>query len=279
MTDTFARSCQHWSEDRRAGMDAFYALATVDYRHLAQSRDWAAWLQERAAPIGDRRLQLLDVACGSGKFPSALIAHAGIGTLGMPAIDYALLDPSAFSVAEARQALQPPFIPGTEYICTLQDLECARGAYDVVWATHALYALPRVDLEAGLERFLHAMGPDGTGFIAHASEQAHYLKFYRAYLEGFDRPDSAPYVCAEDITDTLSRMGASFTARDITYENGAPDDQRAAVEGYLQRCLFDDTLTLDDMLSNTVTGPYLSACHGSNAWRFAQRVTMISIQA
>ena len=45
MSDTFERSCEHWSEAGRAEMEAFYALATVDYRHLAEALDWKAWLQ------------------------------------------------------------------------------------------------------------------------------------------------------------------------------------------------------------------------------------------
>jgi hypothetical protein len=53
-------------------MQAFYALATEDYRRLALARDWTADLGDHAA---DRRVRLLDVACGSGRFPAALLAH------------------------------------------------------------------------------------------------------------------------------------------------------------------------------------------------------------
>jgi len=52
-------------------MQAFYALAAEDYRQLAGARDWAADLRGHAA---DGRVRLLDVACGSGKFPAALLA-------------------------------------------------------------------------------------------------------------------------------------------------------------------------------------------------------------
>ena len=47
--DLLARSTAHWSEARRAEMDAFYRLATDDYRHLAEARDWASWLAGRRA--------------------------------------------------------------------------------------------------------------------------------------------------------------------------------------------------------------------------------------
>ena len=40
--DTFERSCAHWSEAGRAEMEAFYALATEDYRQLARAVSWRA---------------------------------------------------------------------------------------------------------------------------------------------------------------------------------------------------------------------------------------------
>ena len=50
----------------------FYRLASVDYKHLAEAIDWRHWLETRQKEAGSRSLQLLDVACGSGKFPKAL---------------------------------------------------------------------------------------------------------------------------------------------------------------------------------------------------------------
>jgi len=278
MSDTVTRSLAHWDEARRAGMEAFYRLATKDYRHLAESRDWAAWLAERAEAAGDRPLRLLDVACGSGKFPNALIDHAGVGEADLAPILYDLLDPAAFSVAEAKRVLRPPFTPAGEHVCTLQDLIVPAERYDVVWATHALYALPRADLDAGMARFVEALAPGGRGFIAHASEQAHYLKFHRAFLDGFERTQSEVYTASEDLTASLHRLGVPLEARDIQYENGAPDAERSAVEGFLQRCIFDDSVSLDALMSNKVTGPYLAGCLRDGVWSFSQTVTLISIE-
>lgn len=277
MTDTASRSLAHWSEARRSEMNAFYRLASKDYRHLAEARDWPAWFKARASKTPGRPLRLLDVACGSGKFPNALIDHAGLGQSGLEPIDYDLLDPSAFSVSEARAALRPPFRAAGEHVCTLQDFNGPAGRYDVVWATHALYALPRTDLATGLSRFVDALAPDGVGVIAHASEASHYLSFYRAYLEGFPQSGAEPYTSSADLVDTLQGLGVNFTTEEITYENGAPDAERAAVEGYLQRCLFDDTVSLEAMLENPSTGRYLADKLRDGVWRFPQSVTLITI--
>lgn len=277
MSDTFERSCEHWSEAGRAEMEAFYALASVDYRHLAEAVYWKAWLQARQEQAGDRPLRLLDVACGSGKFPSALVRHADVASAAIRPVDYGLLDPAEFSVAEARRALAPPFVAGEEYVSTLQALACPRGAFDIVWATHALYALPAEELQAGLERFIHAIGD--IGFIAHASADAHYLRFYRHYLEAFRDGQGTPYSTAEQIIAALWEMGASFETLEINYENGAPSAQWQQVEGYLQRCVFDDSISLQQMLDHPITGDYLAACRHDDEWRFAQRAQLIFLQA
>ena len=100
--DTFERSCDHWSEAGRKEMEGFYALASIDYHHLAEAIDWKAWLETRQEIVGSRSLRFLDVACGSGKFPAALVSHAGVASDNIKPVDYALLDPSIFSISDAE---------------------------------------------------------------------------------------------------------------------------------------------------------------------------------
>ncbi|MBT8446339.1 MAG: class I SAM-dependent methyltransferase [Gammaproteobacteria bacterium] len=275
--DTYDRSCAHWSEDRRAGMEQFYQLAAEDYRQLAIASDWAGWLRRHCQGSAGEAVQLLDVACGSGKFPRALRAWGGIDDKALPPIAYDLLDPSAFSLAEARAALSPPFTPRTDYQCRLQDLPVAACNYDVVWATHALYAVPRGELRDALARFVAALAPGGSGFIAHACADAHYHRFYRFYLDAF-RPDGGtPYTTAEEIVEVFEELGVHVESSDIVYEARAGRAEADAVEGYLQRCLFDDTLTLEAMLAAAGMGEYLSGCRDQGDWRFRQRVKLLYV--
>ncbi len=279
--DTFARSCDHWSEVGRLEMEGFYALASVDYRYLAEAFDWKGWLETKQQVVGPRALKLLDVACGSGKFPAALLSYADVSSASIRPVNYALLDPSIFSISEARQVLIPPFHPGPEYEMRLQDLKCQQGSFDVVWATHALYAIPHDQLELALKCLVHAIRnadnptKGGVAFIAHASAQSHYLQFYQHYLAGFKAGVGEPYTNSEQITSMLTNMGVSLEIKEISYTNGAPEIKELEVERYLQRCVFDDTVSLKDMLSNHVTGPYLESCRNDGMWRFPQRVTMV----
>jgi|TARA_Y200000002_G_scaffold204384_1_gene168647 SAM-dependent methyltransferase len=273
MKDTFLRSCEHWSEASRNEMENFYTLASVDYKYLAEAFDWKKWIETHQANIGQRSLKILDVACGSGKFPLALVEYAKIADAKISPIEYALLDPSAFSIAEARKVLQPPFQASYEFETTLQAFSCEREAFDIIWATHALYAVPKDELKEALEHFIFGIAK--SGFIAHASHESHYLNFYQLYLNGFKNRSGEPYSSAEQIIQTLEDMGVSHKVKKITYENSVSENQLSQVEGYLQRCIFDDTISLDEMRNNSMTGPYLDGCIKNGQWCFKQQVMLI----
>jgi len=262
--DTAARSLAHWSERGRAEMDAFYVLAAEDYRQLALAADWPALLAGRTT--------ILDVACGSGKFPTALRTLLDLTDL--PEISYDLLDPSEFSVAEAKARLGAPFRPGRELVTTLQELP-AGLTYDVVWATHALYALPPAELAQAATRFVAAMAPGGLGFVAHASAASHYLAFYDAYRAGVPGAAGvAPFLTGEQVRDALSATGAAVREQRVRYTTRS--SERAVVQGFLQRCAFDDTMTLAQMEAAPVLGDYLAGCRDADGtWTFAHEAVLL----
>ncbi|RMB77060.1 class I SAM-dependent methyltransferase [Rhodococcus sp. SBT000017] len=264
--DTAERSLDHWSEAGRTGMEAFYALATEDYHQLALAADWPALLAEHAHD----GWSLLDVACGSGKFPTALRRYTDLS--GVPEVAYDLLDPSAFSVAEARGALDAPFVPRDELVMTLQDLPADRTGYDIVWATHALYALPPAELDAAAERFVAALAPGGLGLVAQATAASHYLAFYDAFRAGVR--EATPYTTAEQVRDALIRAGADVRDQRVTYTTGTSD--RVVVEGFLQRCAFDDSVSLEEMEAAPVLGDYLASCRdASGSYTFSHEAALL----
>lgn len=276
MSDVLTRSNAHWSEDGRAGMDAFYRLATDDYRHLAHARDWRATFEAAQVRVGDRALRLLDVACGSGKFPNALSAHAGLGQARIRPVEVALLDPSAFSLAEARAALPPPFVAVAEHETTLQDFAPPAAGYDVVWATHALYAVPEAELDVAMERFASCIAPGGLGVIAHSAAAGHYIDFHRRWLAAFE-PEGTAYPPAEALVDALRAAGREPEVRQVRYDSVAGPDDEAAVEGYLQRCVFDTRASLDEMATSEPVAAYLASCRSADGWCFPQDVSLITV--
>ncbi|MEM6673566.1 MAG: class I SAM-dependent methyltransferase [Planctomycetota bacterium] len=272
--DTSARSLAHWSEDARSEMDAFYRVATLDYRELARAWNWNGFFRERLAERDE--LRILDVACGSGRFPTALREHTGLGELDGTPLVLDLLDPSAFSLREAHASLAPPMVGGRQLECTLQGLPKDAADYDLVWAVHALYALPSAELDRGVEAFVGALAPNGLGVVAHARRSSHYIAFYDAYLERRETTGT-PYTDAETIEEAFRRKGADVEVIPVRYQQVV--ESESVLEGFLQRCLFDTELDLAEMRSDPVLGPYLAERRGRDGVsRFDQDVSLIFIR-
>lgn len=270
--DTFERSCEHWSDAGRAGMEAFYELARVDYRHLVEAYDWAGTFRA----LGERSggVRLADIACGSGKFPEALLAHTPLAGITDLRVAYDLLDPSPFSLREARAVLRPPFEAGAEFCCTLQDWEAEAGSYDIAWATHALYCVPAEELEAGLARLCRTLAPGGFGFVAQGLRSGHYVGFYDRWCEAFAKGQATPYSDGAQVEAALRGLGMHVRTRELTYTTVVAAGRRELLECYLQRCAFDEEVGLDEMLEREPVAGYLAACHdeASEEYRFPQRV-------
>ncbi len=161
-------------------------------------------------------------------------------------------------------------MPGEELVLTLQ--EHTGRPYEVVWATHALYAVPPEELGVCAERFVQALAPGGLGVVAQATAASHYLAFYDAYREGVTA--ATPYTTAEQVHDALAAAGAAVRRQRITYRTGTSD--RAVAEGFLQRCAFDDTVSLEQMEAAPVLGDYLADCRGSDgSYDFAHEVDLL----
>lgn len=270
---TEQRSLAHWAEERRAGMEAFYALAAEDYRQMVAARDWAADLHGH---VHDGRVRVLDVACGSGKFPAELLRQGLADALGGLSVRVDLLDPSPFSITEARSVLRPPLVVGDEHQVRVQDLPEDVGGFDVAWATHALYAVPPDQIGAGAARMHASLRPGGFGAVVHATTGSHYLRFADAFRATF-APDAVPFTTSDQVTGALAAAGARPSVSTIRYEVSHPD--RAVIEGFLQRCVFDDSVSLQRMESEGAVGEYLAGCVVDGTYRFVQEVDMIVWEA
>ena len=277
MGDTFSNSCDHWSEKHISEMEDFYNLANVDYQYLSNAVDWRKTFETIQSKVGSRSIRLLDIACGAGKFPNALLSNANFNNSDIKKVDYSLLDPSGFSINQAKKILRKPFFESLCFESTIQDLKFNKYHFDLVWAVHALYAIPSEELELSLKKFLHVL--DGFGFIAHACNDSHYIKFYNYFLQAFDKNNRFAYISAEDILKQLSEIGVKTRVKYLNYTNGTSKRNTNLVESYLQRCVFDDTISMEQMLAHDITGKYLKNCLVNKTnWIFPQKVMLIFIE-
>ena len=90
-------------------------------------------------------------------------------------------------------------------------------------------------------------------------------------------PDATPYTDAEGVAAALREAGAPVEVQVLDYRTGTAD--RAVAEGFLQRCAFDDTVTLDQMEDSEVLGAYLAGCRGPDGtYEFTHEAHLITWQ-
>jgi hypothetical protein len=259
-------------------MDNFYTYATVDYRHLAGLIDWPALLASLSKQTG--ALQLADLACGSGKFPAALMEHTTLPEL-MNAegksiqVLYDLLDPSIFAIEEAAAVLNAPFVERDHYCCRLQDWQPKPSTYDLSWATHALYCVPAEEMSECMSIVKDAMNADGIGIVAQSNRSGHYIRFYEHFLESIHGGKGTRFSASEDVDQAAENVGFERQSRTLNYETVIDENDRQALESYLQRCAFDDSISLDQMLNSGSLGQYLASTKKQGAYRFQQSVDVL----
>jgi hypothetical protein len=178
---------------------------------------------------------------------------------------------------EAARALRLPFVEAARHETLVEQLDDAVGPFDVVWATHALYSLPPDAVRAAAARMLAAVTPGGALLVAQGSREGHYLRFYRHFLDDFRDGQGTLYAASEDLADALRTCGADPHTVRLSYDHTSALENTVTVEGYLQRCAFDDSVSLKEMVTAPHLGPYLRDCRDEDggAWRFHQEVDVL----
>ncbi|MGH3575758.1 MAG: hypothetical protein ACRDUW_28720, partial [Pseudonocardiaceae bacterium] len=135
---------------------------------------------------------------------------------------------------------------------------------------------PPPELTGGVARMVTALRSGGFGAVAQASAASHYLGFYDAYRATY-APDVAPYTDAEAVTAALIAAGVEVAVQRLRYRTGSAD--RAVIEGFLQRCAFDDTVSLAQMESGGPLADYLAGCRAADgSYRFEHEAHLMTWQ-
>ncbi|MGH3972073.1 MAG: hypothetical protein ACRDS9_01915 [Pseudonocardiaceae bacterium] len=120
-----------------------------------------------------------------------------------------------------------------------------------------LYALPPADLVDGVTRMVAALRPGGSAPSRRPVPQATISP--ATTLTGPPTPPGVtPYTDAEALAAALAEAGADVAVQRLHYRTGSSD--RAVIEGFLQRCAFDDTVSLAQMEAEGPLAEYLADC-------------------
>ncbi len=215
--------------------EAWFKIVEQDYTQLIAAINW-----QELFPSQSKEFQLVDIGCGTGRFPRMLQAQLS-PTL---RIHYDYLDPSHFCLASCREVLKPPFLPRYSWQTTLEHAEriLTPGLYDVAWAIQSLYCLEPENLRLALAQLMQALHPSrGTACLVLAKREAFFLQVHQIFFEHCEEYTPSPYLSAETVVETLTEMGAMNVIREIPCIHTISIREDRLLEQYLQQSVMDAT--------------------------------------
>ena len=110
--------------------------------------------------------------------------------------------------------------------------------------------------------------------MAQGLRDGHYVGFYDRFRDAFLDGGGTPYSDGAQVEAGLRALGMRVRTRILEYDTVVPGDRSALLESYLQRCAFDDSVSLENMLTTEPLAAYLQTCYrqDSDEYHFEQRI-------
>jgi ubiquinone/menaquinone biosynthesis C-methylase UbiE len=157
-----------------------------------------------------RKLALLDVACGTGRFLRA-VKEA------FPKLEVTGCDLSASYLEEARRHLSPYRMKSD--VAAAESLPYASGSFDIVTCIYLFHELPHDVRRAAASEFARVLKPGGL-LVFMDSLQLGDVPRYDPLLEAFPRNFHEPYYAdyiADDLRDLFAGAGLTLTTAEPVF--------------------------------------------------------------
>ncbi|CAN8071392.1 unnamed protein product [Agarophyton chilense] len=273
--------------------------AVDDYRVLSREVPWQQ-LFRTVLPDSKVSLRVLDVACGRGRWLSALSMYSAENFKGQT-VELDVLDVSQTAVEQMVQTIKPPFTLHSSFVSKVQDVDLDRSSYDIIWSMHGLYAVAADELPTVLSSMNLALRQNGVCVIALATRKSFYVAMPNEYSKAVKEIDADSeehrITSAEDVIEALRNLDIAFKVRSMVYEqridavneaecisyvvdesmfNSFNADESETLEHFAQTDSLPQRQSAESIMQAPAVQQYIGHFLRGGAYHFGQEIQMIS---
>jgi SAM-dependent methyltransferase len=263
---------QSYYREDKLDLDLWFKVTQIDYERLLERYSFGGLF----ASLRDGPLSLLDLGCGTARFP-CLLDQAIPGGIQVYADLLDISDYCLKTAAEQYAGLRY-FAPRSLYRSALEDLAEAvvgRGGYDVIWAIHSLYTVKEEAMSGIYRHCLDLLMPQGTFLIYQLCENSAYYRLYDHYLNHYSRPHSTTsLLTSESHQRILAAQGINYQVIKLQFTHTIAVERQDLLEVYLRKCVMDNAVEVRELFQTMLMDCYDEA---QGEYRFDQEVDLLII--
>lgn len=260
--DTQNRNQQIYSG--KLDLDAWFKIVSIDYECLIDELDWNN--------LFGQNITLLDIGCGTGKFPELLASHFNPQSH----ITYDILDPSDYCLQQwAKINNHPPYFVRNSYHSTLEDAAAIpQEEYDVILSIYSLHNANKDILGMSLAKLYHGLKKNGTGIIFIADPSSFYCSFYRQFIHLYEK-EIPEWVNGDDITAAMQQLGIPFEVKKLNFHHQIHVEDEHVLATYLNKSVYELDLPLNFWFDNEGMKAFLRQFLVGQEYVFPQHISVI----